>query len=110
MYTAVKEYYNHFISKGHSHNEAKQLAVKQCNAEFMRTVPENTPEGRKAHEEHMRMMDEFLKEDVPTNSMAGGAIANKPMGLGGVRTHLVKREILRVLGKVRARNRTKVRY
>ena len=45
-----------------------------------------------------------IREDVPTNSMAGGNIAGKPQGLGGVKTHLLKREILTtVLGKVRAR-------
>lgn len=49
-----------------------------------------------------------MKEDVPANSMAGGAIGTKDMGLGGAKIHLLKREILSsVLGRVRARLRTK---
>lgn len=53
---------------------------------------------------------EEIQEDVPTNSMAGGNIAARPMGLGGMKTHLIRREILgTVLGKVRARMKTKKR-
>lgn len=114
-YKEMTDAYKEAIDAGHAHEAAKVIAAHKASKAFLERVPEKTDIQKAWHNEHMDHVDNFLKnlngltEDVPTNSMAGGAIANKAMGLGGVRTHLVKREILRVLGKVRARNRTKPR-
>lgn len=95
--------------------QAAARAGRTAVERFMKVVPEFTGHGADWHEWHSNIIDRFakdkglIKEDAPTNAMTGGHIASRDIHLGGAKVHLLKREILStVLGKVRAKARTRV--
>lgn len=99
-------------STGKNFKEATILAAREAANRFLNSVPEH--HNGAWHKWHMDLIDNFiqagdaLKEDI-ANSMGMGGIADKAMPLG-TRNHLIKRELIgMVLGKIRARAKTKRR-